>query len=703
MDAKRFSAIAIFLSAIAIVSSSSAKADTLLFNKDLYYGIQGNSDVSRLQEFFTAQGEYSGPISGNFFSLTLAGVKKFQTDQGITPAAGYFGPLTRAKANAILSQQLQASNNEALSETSSTPQVPSSPANINDTTNSLQAQINLLLQQVASMQKKLQTQQSTTTPIATQPSASMPSLTTNYGNFQDVDFDIYKANPNQYYGSNIAVLGMLDDVFLPSNNGGANFVETLNPADMAQPKMEIEVDNQSDYTASVNGLQPSAGASTVFIKAYGVGAGTKQFTLTNGQTAYLPVVIAKRIDRCHGTFQTMIAIGTKLADMLTCTSWTTIFPAGIFPTPSPTPSPTPTPISSPTPTPAPTPTPTPPPSSGPKSSADAMTQFSLLGGTVNLCGSCQNFTVKVPLGTNLTNLTPDIAISDGATVVPASGIPQNFTNPVTYRVTAQDGITSQTYVVTITPVPNTDGILRSLMVNGIMVLGFGGNTYNYNVVLPAGTTAVPTIAAIPDSSLSTVTITQAPGLPGSGKVVVTAQDGITTNTYTVNFALPAVAGSPLNTTISLATSPVGPVPTVNVQPNAKYTLTVSFTNNILLNGDISKKVTIVGTNFRLPSSFPVADPVVCPSGWQEVNSPNYGLGVGMAICNESGVNTAISNPVSNPQYDIAYGQTGSASFTFTTPSSAGTTDLALYLSYIDNNGLLQGTWFSPAVHIAVGL
>ncbi len=129
------------------------------FDYDLYYGIQGDSDVKQLQEFLTSQGVYSGPISGNFFSLTLAGVKQFQVAQGITPAAGYFGPLTRAKANAILSQQLQASNAQAISETSSTPPTPTPPATTNDINNSLQAQLNLLLQQVALLQKQLAAQQ----------------------------------------------------------------------------------------------------------------------------------------------------------------------------------------------------------------------------------------------------------------------------------------------------------------------------------------------------------------------------------------------------------------------------------------------------------------------------------------------------------------------------------------------------------------
>ena len=55
---------------------------------------------------------------------------------------------------------------------------------------------------------------------------------------------------------------------------------------------------------------------------------------------------------------------------------------------------------------------------------------------------------------DLTNLTPVITVSDGATVSPASGVVQDFTNPVIYTTTDSYGY-SQTYTVTITSVSNS--------------------------------------------------------------------------------------------------------------------------------------------------------------------------------------------------------------------------------------------------------
>ncbi len=57
--------------------------------------------------------------------------------------------------------------------------------------------------------------------------------------------------------------------------------------------------------------------------------------------------------------------------------------------------------------------------------------------------------VEVPSGTDVTALVPTIAVSENATLAPESGVAQDFTSPVTYTVTAQDG-TAQDWVVTVT-------------------------------------------------------------------------------------------------------------------------------------------------------------------------------------------------------------------------------------------------------------
>lgn len=75
-----------------------------VFTRDLYFGMRGDSDVVKLQNFLRSQGYFDYPTStGNFFTVTLQAVKKFQQVNGITPLGGYFGIRSRAAANQLIS------------------------------------------------------------------------------------------------------------------------------------------------------------------------------------------------------------------------------------------------------------------------------------------------------------------------------------------------------------------------------------------------------------------------------------------------------------------------------------------------------------------------------------------------------------------------------------------------------------------------
>lgn len=89
------------------------------------------------------------------------------------------------------------------------------------------------------------------------------------------------------------------------------------------------------------------------------------------------------------------------------------------------------------------------------------------------------------------------------------------------------------------PAAINDATLKSITVNGEEVEGFAPETTIYNVVLPTGTTEVPTVKATPTAG--TCTVTNATSLPGATTIEVTAKDGTTTKTYTINFTVAACA------------------------------------------------------------------------------------------------------------------------------------------------------------------
>lgn len=73
------------------------------FSRDLYFGLRNDPDVVQLQSFLRSLDYFTYPQNtGNFFTATLDAVKKFQMTNGIQPIAGYFGPVSRAKANEIM-------------------------------------------------------------------------------------------------------------------------------------------------------------------------------------------------------------------------------------------------------------------------------------------------------------------------------------------------------------------------------------------------------------------------------------------------------------------------------------------------------------------------------------------------------------------------------------------------------------------------
>ena len=116
------------------------------FDRDLYFGMRGDDEVSKLQEFLTDQDFYTGPITGNFFSLTLSAVKKFQAARGIAPVSGYFGPKTRTKVNESLVSAGISQSSVITEEGTPTPVSVVLPRTNDDIVSSLLEQIKLLQQ-----------------------------------------------------------------------------------------------------------------------------------------------------------------------------------------------------------------------------------------------------------------------------------------------------------------------------------------------------------------------------------------------------------------------------------------------------------------------------------------------------------------------------------------------------------------------------
>jgi hypothetical protein len=85
--------------------------------------------------------------------------------------------------------------------------------------------------------------------------------------------------------------------------------------------------------------------------------------------------------------------------------------------------------------------------------------------------------------------------------------------------------------------PGTNTRLSDLKVNGETVRRFSPYTKVYDVELPSGDTTVPSITAVANDPEATINIIDADSLPGSTRIIVTARDGVSTDTFTVNLTV----------------------------------------------------------------------------------------------------------------------------------------------------------------------
>ena len=163
-------------------------------------------------------------------------------------------------------------------------------------------------------------------------------------------------------------------------------------------------------------------------------------------------------------------------------------------------------------------------------------------GAATIDGAAHTVAVEVVAGTTLANLIPAIAVSSGATIAPASGVAQDFSNDFVYTLTAQeDGITPQGWTVTVTEENAASGSVRTDITAFSFTEQTGSATidrvaHTVAVEVVAGTTLTNLIPAIAVSSGATIA-------PASGVAqnftndfvyTVTAQeDGITPQGWTV--------------------------------------------------------------------------------------------------------------------------------------------------------------------------
>jgi Bacterial Ig-like domain (group 2)/Family of unknown function (DUF5689)/Lamin Tail Domain/Secretion system C-terminal sorting domain len=114
---------------------------------------------------------------------------------------------------------------------------------------------------------------------------------------------------------------------------------------------------------------------------------------------------------------------------------------------------------------------------------------------------------------------------------------------IEYKGTAQLSPRTAADVEALYPyVPSDDASITDLLIDGTSVTGFTPAQLSYDVVLHHSTTTVPVVTAVTSNDSAKVTVTDATDLAGdeaarTTTVLITAEDGLATKTYTVVFRL----------------------------------------------------------------------------------------------------------------------------------------------------------------------
>ena len=151
-----------------------------------------------------------------------------------------------------------------------------------------------------------------------------------------------------------------------------------------------------------------------------------------------------------------------------------------------------------------------------------------------------NYTASVV--NSITTITPVVSHDNGATTdVSTSDLTEGGDTVVTITVTAQDGVSTSTYSITVTRAPSSDATLGSLTLldsnNQVVPLntGFTSNVTSYmasvvNAIYSSSITALPVHN---DATTDSGTYNLTEGGDTTIELTVTAQDGVTTKVYTI--------------------------------------------------------------------------------------------------------------------------------------------------------------------------
>ncbi|NLR93317.1 cadherin-like beta sandwich domain-containing protein [Flammeovirga agarivorans] len=152
-----------------------------------------------------------------------------------------------------------------------------------------------------------------------------------------------------------------------------------------------------------------------------------------------------------------------------------------------------------------------------------------------LSDGIKEFSVEVPSGSDVPEIEAVANHMDAKVVITPAA---DLSGETIIDVIAQDGTTTEQYKVSFVEGPaSTNTNLSEISINDFVLTTFDPSIKEYTFTYPIETSIVPTVEATAEDKNASFVIDQPTELPGVTEIVVTAQDGTTEDTYTLNFNL----------------------------------------------------------------------------------------------------------------------------------------------------------------------
>ena len=305
-------------------------------------------------------------------------------------------------------------------------------------------------------------------------------------------------------------------------------------------------------------------------------------------------------------------------------------------------------------------------------------------GTLSYTASVGNAVTAVTVTPVLTDATATIKVNGVAVASGSASAALPLAvggNPLSVVVTAQNGITTTTYTVTVTRAASAVSTLASLTASsGSLSPTFASGTISYTASVGNAVTSVTVTPVLTDST-ATIKVNGVAVASGSASaalplavggnplsVVVTAQNGITTTTYTVTVtrapssvatlaALTVSGGSLIPAFVSTTTSYVGGmaavVASVTVTPTVTEPhATVKVNGTTVLSGAASAALPLVAGSNVITVSVTAQDGVTSTAYLLTIDNTAYGVWKSSAFTNPADLeNPAVSGDMATPAHD----------------------------------------------------